>query len=264
MLSDDPELAKIFTGKTALSQLYERTMSSPFNNTKDTGIIPFFVGYREYIQGKQINMHSAGGDAFATGWVFFQLSHYLGKNQNGYNGIHTTGHLTKYLNTVHVMRSDVNLVLSADTLPKQDRSLIFYVQGLSPSVTSNSLKPILGKFGSFQISPIDTNNAYIRICNHSKAKMFAQQICNHDFVLESQLDQVKDFRVLQSQGVSIMPFDEAYDSNILFSQISSKSSDLAKINPKKRGREEAEIEYESYTEDERPRKVQKSSSCLIM
>jgi poly(A)-specific ribonuclease len=245
------DFRRIFNKNTSLEKLFERTKHKPFlqhhNNDTDT----IFAEYDRFFLSSSLKkkqeshgMHSAVWDAFMTGWIFFQMSHYIASKQQLQTPEHemkkasepitirSISHLKEYINVVNVMKSDVHLCVDPirEQRFKPNRSNVLYVTGLAGLEDANEqLTAILSNYGSFNIDWIDESTAFIRIIDQKRAITCVEELClNRDRTFSSNDDTLPRhlivFKKALLNGVNFLTYDEAENSGILAAQLALDAS----------------------------------------
>jgi len=207
-------------------------------------------------------LHSAGWDAFMTGYSFIQISYHIAQRSNSTGkreSISGVSHLQSFMNVLHMMRSEVNFDLRTPLLKEeneshhQDRSLVFYVSGLNDTTGTEKLDELFGKYGKFKTSWIDQTSTFVELGDLSLVQQCASELCS---------PASSDNKCL-SMGVTVIPYDEADRVGILASQLSQANQHATAVS-RKRSRDSSSTIADDDDESSEPPAKKKANTCRIM
>ena len=216
---------------------------------KDTSLRTVFDYTRKQLEGgpifedfdKNYNSvkdydHVAAFDAMMTGYAFIKISHLIGTQRaKSYKNVADLTHLKEMTNIVNIHNSEHNLRLLKPN-PKEDRSDVFLLTGLTQDITNDTLKDAFNKYGMIKIFWVNAKYCWIKLCNRSQAPAAVRDVSDpfnaHNSALKT---------LIFEKGVNIMTYKQAKEGQVISSLSAPEPiSQEEEENTKKRKQEEIE------------------------
>jgi poly(A)-specific ribonuclease len=165
------QLKQLFPG-TSLEECFKSIANS--NLFADDVIdISLEANHKDYNCEK---FHEAGYDAYLTGYILIRVAEFIGgQRDKDYKGSLDFSHLSDFDHTVWMFQSDFSLNFAIET-PKQDRSFVFLVEGLTEEIKNDHLRIAFKEFGRIKIDWINGDSCYVSLEDKTKVSALKQAI----------------------------------------------------------------------------------------
>ncbi|KAL9642791.1 hypothetical protein ABK040_009866 [Willaertia magna] len=242
-----PQMASQLGRDTSLRSVFEHVLH---NSKPGSPELDFFTNNYNLFQNYS---HVAAYDALMTGYIFVKVSHFIGKNRSKYyKSIGNLTHLKEFVNVINLHSSEQNFKIMKEN-PKQDRSDVFLLTGMTQEITNDTINKAFKKYGPIKIYWLNAKYCFVQLKNRGLLKQCIKDVTNIFLCHNKELK-----ALVIEKGVSVMTYEQAAQGHILSSLSSVGSSNNLEdqeMNPNKRTNVEMDGE-----EDEQQTRVSRAST----